>query len=415
MSVTPDQTRRPAARRPGRTRRYRFGYWAVAATYTALQAYMTVPSPLYGLYARRDHFSSLTITCVYAAYALGVVVSLILAGHLSDTYGRRPLLLTALTLAAASSVVFITWPALPGLYVARVVCGLAVGVTASTATAYLTELFLAHRPARLLHRAQLLATATATALGGLGIGGLAGGLLAQASRHPLVLPYAVMLAVLAACALAILAGPETRHPTRPRPAYHPQRLAVPRQAKSRFAAALGGVATQFAVFGLFVGLAGTFLTTTLHHDSLWLSGVTLCLVFTAGVACATITTSLAHRTLVALAITAMLTGLAALVTSAWLPRPSLTLFLIAGAITGAGGAALFKASLGVVVAISPPDRRAETLAGFFLAGYLGMSAPVIAIGITLQHASMRAALAGFAAVIAATLAITAPILTENRD
>lgn len=54
-----------------------------------------MPSPLYGLYAEQDGFSSLTITLIYAAYALGVVASLVLAGHLSDVHGRRPVLSNA--------------------------------------------------------------------------------------------------------------------------------------------------------------------------------------------------------------------------------------------------------------------------------------------------------------------------------
>ena len=138
---------------------------------------MTALSPLYGLYARRDGFSSLTITLVYAAYALGVIVSLFFAGHLSDHRGRRPFLLAAVGLDAVSALVFLAWPVLPGLYLARVLCGLAVGVTASTATAYLSELHLAHRPAKHLHRAQLLAGSVT--LGGLGVGALAVGLIAQ--------------------------------------------------------------------------------------------------------------------------------------------------------------------------------------------------------------------------------------------
>jgi MFS family permease len=83
---------------------------------------------------------------IYAAYAIGVAVSLVLAGHLSDTHGRRPLLLAALTIAAVSAVVFLAWPDLTGLIIARVLTGLSVGITSSTATAYITELHAAHRP-----------------------------------------------------------------------------------------------------------------------------------------------------------------------------------------------------------------------------------------------------------------------------
>ena len=61
-------------------------------------AFTTVPTPLWSLYAQRDHFSSLTVTIVFAAYALAVALSLFLAGHLSDWYGRRRVLMPALAL-----------------------------------------------------------------------------------------------------------------------------------------------------------------------------------------------------------------------------------------------------------------------------------------------------------------------------
>ncbi|GAA3514684.1 MFS transporter [Actinocatenispora rupis] len=389
--------------------RYRVGYGTVAVAYLALQAFVTVPSPLYPLYAQRDHLSPFTLTVAYGAYAIGVAVSLVLAGHLSDTYGRRPLLLAALGLDTVSALVLLVWPSLPGLFVARVVCGLAVGVTGSTATAYLTELFAAHRPAHQLHRAQLLATATA--LGGLGAGGLVAGVLAVVAARPLALPYAVSLGVFVLCAAALLLVPETRRRARPLPPYRPQRLALPPGAAGRFVAALAGVATQFAVFGLFVALAGTVLA-ALHHRSPVLSGATLGLVFAAGVACAVVTASLAYRAVVPLAVVLLLAGLALLVVAVWLPHPSIAAFLAGGVLVGAGGAALFRASLGVVVAVSPTERRAGTLAAFFLAGYLGMSVPVVGIGTALLWVPVRVALLGFAAVAAVAALLVWPVLAR---
>ena len=52
------------------------GFWAVAFSFLAVAAFSTAPSSLYGLYEEQEHLSSLTITIVYAVYALGIVVSL---------------------------------------------------------------------------------------------------------------------------------------------------------------------------------------------------------------------------------------------------------------------------------------------------------------------------------------------------
>ena len=395
----------------GRSRaRHRFSYWITAFAFLSLQAFMTAPSPLYGVYARRDGFSSLTITLVYAAYAVGVILSLFFAGHLSDQHGRRPFLLIALGLDMISAIVFIVWPELPGLFLARVLCGLAVGVTASTATAYLNELHAAHRPPAVRHRAQLLASSVT--LGGLGIGALAVGLLAQYVAHPLTVPYLVLLAAFAISAVGLLLAAETRPRLNPRPAYRPQRASVPPHARAEFATALIGIALAFAVMGMFIGLAGTFLIVVLHHTSLALAGAAICLVFAAGVLVTTVISRWTPRAVLAGSVALMVAGLAVLVVSAWLSTPSLALFLVGGALIGAGGSAMFKGTLTVVIGISPPAKLAESLAAFFLAAYSGISVPVIALGIALQHVSTRDALLGFAIVIAVgILAATPSLLT----
>src|ERR1700752_5028001 len=125
-----------------------------------------VPSPLYGLYRERDHFSLFMITVIYAVYAVGVIGSLLLAGHLSDWYGRRRLLLPALGLAIVSAIVFLVSKSLGGLVVGRLLNGIAIGIVVSTATAYLAELDAVGRPRATPRRAQL--TAAAIPVGAIG-------------------------------------------------------------------------------------------------------------------------------------------------------------------------------------------------------------------------------------------------------
>src|ERR1700750_2015810 len=88
----------------------------VSFAFLAVMAFSAVPSPLYGLYRARDHFSVFMVTVVYAVYAVGVIGALLLAGHLSDWYGRRRLL-PALGTAIASAIVFLTSKSLAGLLV----------------------------------------------------------------------------------------------------------------------------------------------------------------------------------------------------------------------------------------------------------------------------------------------------------
>ncbi len=125
-------------RAPGRALPWlsrRTDFWAIAFSFLAVAAFSTAPSSLYGLYEQQEHLSSLTITIVCAVYALGIVVSLLLAGHVSDWYGRRAVLLPALAVAVAAAVIFLTWRSLAGVIVARVLTGLALGAAVATADA----------------------------------------------------------------------------------------------------------------------------------------------------------------------------------------------------------------------------------------------------------------------------------------
>src|SRR5262249_15762595 len=154
----------------------------------SLTALSTAPSALYRLYAQRDGFSSFTITIVYGVYVVGVVISLILAGHVSDWYGRRPVLGTALVVAIVSAVVVMASKSLAGLVPGRLLTGIALGGGVATATAYLSDLDVdaAGKPTR---RAGIVATLAN--VGGLALGPLVAGLLASYAADPLTLPYVV--------------------------------------------------------------------------------------------------------------------------------------------------------------------------------------------------------------------------------
>ena len=94
--------------------RHGVAFWVVAVAFLFNMAFSAVPTPLYVLYQQRDHFSQIMVTIVYAVYAVGVIASLFLAGHISDWVGRRKVLALALLVNVISAVLFILFPSLPG-------------------------------------------------------------------------------------------------------------------------------------------------------------------------------------------------------------------------------------------------------------------------------------------------------------
>jgi MFS family permease len=389
----------------------RAGFWAIAFSFLAVTAFSTAPSALYGLYERRLGLPLIDITIVYAVYAAGVTASLLLAGHVSDWYGRRAVLIPALAVAALAAVVFIAWQSLAGLLVARVLTGLALGATVATATAYIADLD-AGPDGGVTRRAEV--AATVANVGGLAIGPLASGLLVRYVAGDVTLPFVVLLIGLVAALVAVVLAPEGRAPAHPRPAYRPQQLELPAQARARFTAAIAGVALAFATWGLFAGLAGTFLAGPLHHTSPALTGAAIFLTFGMGIVVQLTTSGWPAHRLLAAGVPTILLGLAVLVLSAWTAPPSLPLFLLGGVLSGMGASAIFRASLGTVIESSRPDERAGALATFFTAGYAAISLPVLGLGIALQFLSPRVTLLIFGVAVGLGVLAAAPTLLRRR-
>jgi MFS family permease len=381
----------------------------VAFAFTTAMAFTTVPTPLWSLYARRDQFSSLTVTIVFAAYALAVAASLFLVGHLSDWHGRRRMLMSALTLEILAGVVFLVWPSLPGLLLARVLSGLGVGGVTATATAWLSELGGAGN-----RRAQVVTTGAN--LGGLGLGGLISGALAQWASGPLRVPFAVFIAALLVAWAALLVAPETRRRQSPRPRYRPQRVSVPARSRGRFVAAALGASITFALFGLLTSLAPSFLAGTLHQPSHALAGAVAFAVFATAALAQTLTASRTTQQLLAAAIPVLLAGLGLLTLAVWLPTPSFGVFLAGDLVIGVGSGLMFKGAIATVAEVSSEEHRAEALAGLFLAAYLGLAGPVIGLGALTQIASTRVSLLVFAALLAlGIIAATPALLGRGRS
>ena len=381
-------------------RRHSAAFWVVAAAFCVNLAFSAVPTPLYVIYQQRDHFSTLMITAVYAVYAIGVVASLFLGGHVSDWVGRRRVLVTALAVNVLSAALFIAFPSLPGLIIARVISGVSIGLTTGTATAYLAELHLGGGGAPAGLRPQVVATAAN--LGGIGIGPLGAGLLAQFVPSPLVIPYVIFGGALVVLALLIAFAPETASRPDPRPAWRPQRVAIPASARGTFFAATGAAAAAFAVFGVFNSLVPGFLAGTMHETSYAVAGAVAFSAFAAGAVAQIALGRTGIATTLKVSLPVLFAGLTLFTLGMWLP--SLPVFVLGGIATGAGAGLVFRGSLVAAASTAPPESRAEVLAGFFLGAYVGLSVPVIALGVATRYVAARDVMLVFVVLAAVAIA-----------
>ncbi|MGX6606129.1 MFS transporter [Micromonosporaceae bacterium Da 78-11] len=381
------------------------GFWIAAAAFLVVMAYSTVPTPLWSLYQQRDGFSTFAVTIAFAAYAVGVVISLFLGGHLGDSLGRRRLLLPAVGLEIVSAVIFIVRPELAGLIVARVISGLGIGMLTATITAHLLDLHLLSRPGAGPARGQIVSGVAN--LGGFGVGALVSGLLARWVAGPLVTPHLVFLVLLILAFVGIALVPETAVRPPVRPAYRPQRVRVPRAARGRFFLAGGTAFAAFSVLGLFTSLAPIFVAGQLHITSRATAGVVVFVTFAAAAGSQIAVRSLSVRAQIALGAVLLVAGIATLATVV-VTVGGIAFFVAGGLISGAGAGILFKSALAVAGPLAPASNRGEVLAGIFLIGYVGLTVPVVGIGVATLSVSLAAALVGFAVVIIA-IALSAAI------
>ncbi|GIE31009.1 putative multi-drug efflux transporter [Actinoplanes italicus] len=376
----------------------RAGFWAVAFAFAVAMAFSTVPAPLYPLYG----FSTFTVTLVFAAYAVGVVASLVLAGHVSDRLGRRRVLVPALGLELVAAVLFLAGDSVPLLLVARFVTGLGVGMITATATAYLHELHAAERPGAPGTRFEVVSTAAN--IGGLGLGTLVAGVLAQFVTAPLRTPYAVFVVLIVAAVAAVTLAPETVRPSGAY-RYRPQRVTTGR-GPAYLAAATGAFAA-FSVFGFFTSVAPGFVAGTLHQPSRALAGLIVFAVFGGSAVAQTLTTALSARSRTTLGLSAQAAGTTALVSGMHLA--SLPVFLIGGLLAAAGAGVLFKASIGTVAALAAPQDRGAALAGLFLIAYVALAVSALAIGLAALVAPVVTVMTWFAVALLVMLTAVATL------
>lgn len=385
------------------SKRHGVGFWLVALAFLTGMAFSTAPTPLYPLYQQRDGFSVFTVTVVFAVYAVGVVVSLLAAGHLSDRIGRKRVLLPALGVEAFAAVVFLVQPSLPVLLVARLVTGLGVGLITSTATAYLHELHATYRPEAGPGRFEVVSTVAN--IGGLGGGPLIAGVLAAFVPMPLEVPYVVFLVLLLLSMVGVAAAPATVELSGGRSGFLARGSRDPRTADGAFWRAAGGAFAAFAIFGIFTSVAPGFVAGTLHQPSRLLAGIAVFLVFGAAALAQTATSSVGPGARLAMGLGAEITGVAVLLVG--MLTVSFAAFLTGGVIAGAGAGVLFKSAIGQVAASTSAESRSGALSRLFLVAYLGLIVPALATGVAVLFVPAKVALLWFAVGLAALVAVLA--------
>ncbi|MDQ2679524.1 MAG: MFS transporter [Candidatus Eremiobacteraeota bacterium] len=373
----------------------RAAFWPAAAAFVVVMLGTTLPTPLYPLYARAFGFGEILVTIIFAAYALGVIAGLLLFGRLSDEIGRRRVLLPALMLSALSAIAFLLARGVPAMFIGRLLSGLSAGIFTGCATAMLVEL------ADEQHRNVATVLAVAANLGGLALGPLLAGLLAEYASFPLRIPYAVDLALLLPVTLGFLFVPETVANPKRRAYLRLQRIRIPPEIRAVFVRAAIVGCCGFAVAGVFSAVAPSILSSVLHVAGPAAAGTLVFLFLGTAAAGQFAVKALPRRGAFRSACAVLVVGLGLLAWAVAAHSPEL-LFLSA-AVAGFGEG--LTVSFGLVqINKRVKERRGEVISSYFVILYLGLIAPVVGLGILSTLIGLSLAAEVFCAVIGATVA-----------
>ena len=379
------------------------GFVLVAYAFLVTMIGTTLPTPLYPLYEQRYSFGELMVTVIFAVYALGVIAGLLVFGNLSDEIGRKPVLLTGLAFSAISAFLFVFAGSLVPIFVGRVVSGLSAGVFTGTATAMLVDLAPGGR------RRMASFVAVVVNLGGLGLGTLLSGLLADHARSPLRLPFIVDLVLLVPAVLGLLVTPETvqRQAFRLRL----QRLRVPPEVRSVFIRGATAGFGSFAVAGVFSSVAPVFLGAILGRTSHALAGAIVFILFSASIVGQLLVSRLSDRRALILGCALLAGGVGLLALALWIE--SLAALIASASVVGLGQGLVIGAGLAAINQRAPVEHRGETASSFFVVMYVGLSLPVIGVGIAANAWSLRGA--GIAFSVAVAVPVLAVLVSLSRS
>ncbi|HEX7716594.1 MAG TPA: MFS transporter [Marmoricola sp.] len=349
-----------------------------------------VPAPLYGVYEREWHLAPITTTLVFAVYAFGALGSVLVAGQVSDRYGRKPLLVGAVVAMVVGLVVFMTAHGVAALFVARGLHGAAVGATVVAGSAALLDL-RPHDGARTGHLTGIVFNV------GMAVTILGAALLAQYGPDPLVTPYAVVGLVVLVLLLNLLLMEET-HQSRSSAPVRLTRPGVPAAIRHDFRFAVLGVMASWSVLGVYLSLFPAFAGESTGIHSLVFGGA----VVAAMASAAAVSQAFGGRIVPRTAAIVGDFGTAVALVCSVLALDSHRAWLVAAAAVfmGLSFGLAFGGSLRHLGRVVPADHRGEVMSAYYVLAYGAMAVPTILAGWAATQWSLNTIFPWFTAAVA---------------
>lgn len=382
------------------------GFWIIAAMLLVSLASSAVPSPIYPVYAAQWHLTPLMLTAVFAIYVAGLLVSLLVAGRLSDHVGRKPVLVVGGLGLTVSLGLFAVAHGFGALVLDRVVQGVSVGLLIGALGAALIDNSLERHPAL----AGVLNGAVPPIA--LATGALSSGALVEWGPAPEQFVYLLFGALLVLMLVALVVVPEqvTRRPGALR-SLRPT-VSVPRSSRRLFRSVAGSLIASWALGGLFLSLVPSALGAVFGIGNHFAAGALIAVVTGVGAVTGIATQRLDARIGVLVGLVALVLG--PIVTIGFVFAHSLPGLVVGSAIAGVGFGAGFQAPLRMLLATAAPTHRAGLLSTIYVVSYLAFGVPAVIGGLLEPTVGLVPVLAGYGAFIVLAAGVALVLQLTSR-
>ena len=394
VPVAPEATRAPAASR----------MWAAAWVVTAVFVLSNSATPLYVHWQREIGFSAATLTEIFGAYILGLLAALLVAGQLSDRYGRKPVLVPALLAAIVACFLFAAAHAVPMLVAARLLSGAAVGAIVSAGMASVVDMGGPER------RKQESLTASVAMVLGAGLGPLLAGALAQGLARPVLPIFMVEFVVLATALIAVALLPLKRPAPTPG-TWRPRLPGVPVENRPHLACGIAVFGPGITATSFVLSLGPSLLSRVLGVTSPLIAGGMACVMFLTATGIQFAVRRLSVR---AILLTGSTATVLAMVGVAIAVNGSIASVMVAAALLAGAGQGLGQ--LGGLTLIGlhvPAHRRAEANAVLNFGGYIPAGLLPVATGYLIDRSGLAVGATAFA-VFLGTAAVVGALFVARR-
>ncbi len=374
------------------------GFWLLASLLSLFLFAASAPSPLYRVYGALWNFSPLTVTAIYAVYAGGALVGLLITGRLSDHLGRRPVVMGALVVQIASMGAFLLADGVGMLYAGRVLTGLGTGVATAALSAWLLDLQPPENP-----RFAGLVGGIAP-LVGLAGGALVSSVLVEYGPNPIRLVFWVLAAAYAIMLAATFVIPDVVRRTPGWLRSLRPRVGVPSAARPVFVASVPSLIAMWALAGLYLSLGPSLAASLIPTENRVAGGLVIVVLAGAGAVASTAVRGIEPRLLLLRGSVVIAGGVG--VTLLAVAFDSTAGLYLGSGVAGLGLGPAFSGVVRSLAPLAPPEQRNALFASIYIATYLSFSLPAIIAGVATTEFGLKPTTYGYGLVVMALAAMT---------